>query len=115
MEPKLEAKKPKEERNIAFKAWKPRTRVVESSDSDGDDVEAIIKQFTKALMKKMGKSSGKNVKEKGGPKCYRCNEYGHIKPDCPLLKNKDNGGEASKGKRKGESKIFKRDGSRMEC
>ena len=39
VEPKLEAKKPKEDRDIAFKAWKAhhgdsRARQVESSDSD---------------------------------------------------------------------------------
>ena len=80
MESKLEAKKPKEEKNVAFKtSWKPRPRcVVESSDSDNDDVEALIRQFSRALMKKMGKSSGRNVNEKDVPICYRCNQPGHV-------------------------------------
>ena len=79
-------------------------RVVESSESDDEDVEELIRKFSKALMKKIGKSSGKSSgkfsgkssgkhgKEKDVPTCYRCNEPGHIKPDCPLEK-KEKGNE----------------------
>ena len=102
VESKLEAKKPKEEKNIAFKAWKGRykeskhRRFMESSDSEDEDVEVLVKNFTRSLMKIMGKSSKKEDKDKGKFRCYRCNEPGHIKTECPLSKKE--GGEASKGK-----------------
>ena len=98
---KLEAKKPKEEKNIAFKAWKGRykeskhRRFMESSDSEDEDVEVLVKNFTRSLMKITGKSSKKEDKDKGKFRCYRCNEPGHIKTECPLSTKE--GGEASKG------------------
>ena len=102
VESKLEAKKPKEEKNIAFKAWKGRykeskyRRVVESSDSEDEDVDALVKNFARSLMKIMRKSSMKEDKDKGKFRCYRFNEPVHIKTECPLSKKE--GGEASKGK-----------------
>ena len=48
VESKLEGKKPKEEKNVAFKTWKPRPRrVVESSDSDDEGVEELIRKFSR--------------------------------------------------------------------
>ena len=45
--PKLEVKKPKEERNMAFKAL--RGVHFESSDSSDDDVEAVVRRLVKVV------------------------------------------------------------------
>ena len=49
----VEMKKPKEEKNIAFKAMK--AILVESSESSDDDVEVVLKHLVKTLKKKKGK------------------------------------------------------------
>ena len=50
---KVDMKKPKEEKNIAFKAMK--ALLVESSESSDDDIEVILKHLAKKLKKKKGK------------------------------------------------------------
>ncbi|PKA66175.1 hypothetical protein AXF42_Ash018465 [Apostasia shenzhenica] len=66
------------------------------SDEEGrldDEIAMISKQFNR-LMRKKGKftrykKSGLNKEiKKNDIKCYECKEFGHIKPNCPLLKKK---------------------------
>ena len=98
---KSEGKKPKEEPNVAFKTWKPRPRrVVESSDSEDEGVEELIRKFSKALMKKIGQSSGNCLRGSMGRRRKFLHAIGAINwvtssPCCPLgKKDKGKDGEA---------------------
>ena len=81
---KLEGKKPMEERNMAFKTLKHVH--FEESDSSEDEVDVALKYLIKAMQKKKSKKHGKHSKEKYVPRCYECNEKGHLRSDCPTLK-----------------------------
>ena len=104
----VEVKKPREEKNIAFKAMK--ALLIESSESSGDDMGVVMKHLAKSLKKKEGKKEALKGKVSFIPRCFNCNKKGHMKNECPFLsKEKENelGGEASERK-KGKAK-FKRD------
>ena len=112
---KVEVKKPREEKNIAFNTMKAmKALLIESSESSGsDDVNVVIKHLAKSLKKKEGKKFSKKGKVSFIPRCYNCNKEGHMKNECPFLpkeKGKEVGGEASELK-KGKAKFrrsFKR-------
>ena len=73
-------------------------RVVESSDSDGEDVEVLVKKFTRSLLKIMGKSSGKDViRKRESFDAIGAMNMDISRPIVPFLR-KMVGGEASKGK-----------------
>ena len=58
--------------------------------------------LVKAMKKKKNMKYGKNSKEKYVPRCYECNEKGHLRSDCPKLekeKGKD-GEDPNRGKGK---------------
>ena len=107
----VEVKKPREEKNIAFKAMK--ALLIESSESSGDDMGVVMKHLAKSLKKKEGKKEALKGKVSFIPRCFNCNKKGHMKNECPFLsKEKENelGGEASERK-KGKAKfkrMFKR-------
>ena len=77
-EAKLDAKKPKEDRNLAFKALKAFHN--DSSDSMWMKLRFSPKQSSKGFdEEKWARNSGSNGNEKFVPRCYRCNEKGHLK------------------------------------
>ena len=61
--------------------------------------EEDITQSMKALYTN-GKGRNNGNKQSYNPKCFYCNEYGHVKRNCPRLKNKNSGGSGySKGEK----------------
>ena len=50
---------------------------MDNSDDDEEEMAILSRKFRKFL--KQGKFN---------PTCFNCNKIGHIKKDCPLLKNK---------------------------
>ncbi|XP_052116680.1 uncharacterized protein LOC127746708 [Arachis duranensis] len=56
----------------------------DDNEEEGDEEFALLlKRFNKFAMKKNFKSKTKV------PKCYECEEVGHIKPNCPKLQKED--------------------------
>ena len=74
---KMDMKKSKEERNVAFKAMEALH--IDSTDSDDDDVEVALKRLVKTMMKKKSKKVVKKDNDKFVVCCYKCNERGHLK------------------------------------
>ena len=94
---------PRVERNIAFQSSK-EVEVVEDNDSDPEELAMITRNFSKFLKnnyRKHGNAWGNTSKGGGGdgfvPRCYKCNEKGHLKADFPQLKAEMN--QLDKGKR----------------
>ena len=112
LKPKLPEQKKaiKEEKNLAFKSSKSGKEARSSKDSDvsSDDEIALMThgfpKFLKNNKRKTGNAWGNKKMFDGGDshvvRCFRCNEKGHIKAECPLLKNEKNKGkEAEKPRR----------------
>ena len=105
---KLEVKKPKEERNMAFSSSKHVHH--EEYDSSDDEVDVALSYLVKAMKKKKNRKYGKNSKEKYVPRCYECNEKGHLRSDCPKLEKekKKDAEDPNRGKgkyKRSEKKI----------
>ena len=74
----------------------------EDNDSSDDEVDVALTYLVKAMKKKKNMKYGKHSKEKYVPRCYECNEKGHLRSDCPKLekeKGKD-GEDPNRGKGK---------------
>ena len=84
--PKLEGKKPNEEKNIAFNSMKHLH--IGENDSSDDEVDVALTYLVKAMKKKKNRKYGNDSKEKYVPRCYECNEKGHLRSDCPKLEKK---------------------------
>ena len=83
---------PKIDRNIAFQTSKEVVIEMEDDESEPEELAMITKNFSKFLKnnyRKHGNAWG-NLNKGGGeayvPRCFKCNEKGHLKADCPQLK-----------------------------
>ncbi|PKU75896.1 hypothetical protein MA16_Dca005943 [Dendrobium catenatum] len=87
----LDTGEKKKEKTIALKANKTNTN---SSGSKRDEVAFITRQFKNFLRKshkhhlswKRGKDN-KNFKGSSDVICFKCRKPGHVKADCPTLKD----------------------------
>ena len=89
----IEDSKQKKEKTIALKANSSDDSEDEST-SDDEDIARLTRNFNKFLQRKKrnfnlrrGKKDFKNSPKTNEPMCYECRKPGHIKPDCPNLKN----------------------------
>lgn len=65
------------------------------ADDSQDSVFVAHGKNQRGRMTARGSSGHSRSKSRGrgkGKQCYKCKEWGHIKPDCPLLKEKDDKG-----------------------
>ena len=100
---KVETKVVKVEKNIAFKSSK--LHYEDNNDFDPEEIAMITRNFNKFLKNNFRKTGNawENAKynKEGGdssvPRCFKCNEKGHLKADCPTSKD-SKGKELEKGK-----------------
>ena len=81
-------------KSIAFKESHGESSTDDSDfDEDDEDLALVIRKAKKMMRIKLYKKMGfrkPNFKkdESSSTTCYECNKPGHIKKDCPILKEK---------------------------
>ena len=91
---------PKVEKSIAFEASQSKENL-----QNDEDFALLTKSFGKYLKNNKARTGNvwgntKAVGESPSPRCFRCNELGHIKVDCPYTKaDKKKGKEAAQPSR----------------
>ena len=89
--------------NVALKA--SRDEPESESSLDGEEMVMMVRRFKKLC--KSRSTSHPQGKKKRMIRCYHCDEEGHVKDNCPKLKNKD--------KEKGKKPIQKRKALKATC
>ncbi|VFQ73968.1 unnamed protein product [Cuscuta campestris] len=95
-------KKMKEEEQVPIikKTMELKTDDHRESEGESDEELAMFKRYKKFMKWNKGESSKRFPPKKGKSNqitCYECGNVGHIKPECPKLKKKE---ELKKGKKK---------------
>ncbi|VFQ88655.1 unnamed protein product [Cuscuta campestris] len=95
-------KKMKEEEQVPIIKKTMELKIDDHLESEGESDEelAMFKRYKKFMKWNKGESSKRFPSNKGKPNqitCYECGNVGHIKPECPKLKKKE---ELKKGKKK---------------
>jgi hypothetical protein len=85
------SREPQKEKGIAFKINQDESDDENEGDLVGsDEFSLLVRNVARLLYKrgnfKRGKWQGKDKKERDstGP-CYKCNKYGHLMADCPIM------------------------------
>jgi hypothetical protein len=95
---------------IAFKTNKKSKKkqvVVESSDSDDEDMAPFMNKFKKYVKKKKFSKGDKKFKSTTKRTCYNCGKYGHFITNCPF-EHRDDNDEKKKYKPYKKDKGYKR-------
>ena len=95
----------KEKKSLALAAAKSSKKAVESEEeSDEEDMVMLAKKFKKFMRFNKFKKRDFSKKSKGDsqeqedeqPRCFECNKPGHMRANCPKLKNKHSKKKAMK-------------------
>jgi len=84
----------------------------EKNLEEDDDFSLFVKRFNKFLRNKGNqRRSNFNPKKKGEnsslvPKCYECNQFGHLRFDCPIFKRRMEKSDKKTFKDKNEKKAY---------
>nr|KYP41500.1 Copia protein [Cajanus cajan] len=108
----------KNKRSIALKASSSsheengKDDNIEEDDDDDEDFSLFIKRFNKFLRNKGNRRKFNfNIKKKGEessstPRCYECNQPGHLKLECPIYKKKMEKSNNKNFKDKKSKKVY---------